>query len=256
MRTMILRPSFVVAVSGHRDIHPDDAPRVARQLREVLRLAAAALPHTVIDCLSPLADGADQLFAAEVLRLARALPGRLRLTVPLPMAMEDYVAAQGGAEFAARMAPGLAGASDVFVVPGVVAGEAPEAAYLRLTDYLSRRAQLIAAVWDGQLGPVKPGGTLDMVLKRLERHEGPLVHVPARRLMGSPPASQAFAALAIAGRDAGGALLLCRQQARASAPGNRRRRALARAEAVCGHLDPTRLAVFDAIWRSGRDIER
>ena len=166
---------FVVAVSGHRDLHPDDLACVGERLFEALQLVAASLPHTALDFLSPLADGADQLFAAQVLRLRAAsdTPERIRLLVPLPMPLADYCAEQGGADgaaFAARIAPFLQAAACVFAVPEIELDAASSAAltpantpYARLARYLAIHAQLVVAVWDGQDAPAAPGGTADLV---------------------------------------------------------------------------------------------
>ncbi|MCU6500504.1 hypothetical protein LPN04_22145 [Rugamonas sp. A1-17] len=180
---------FVVGVSGHRDPHPDDQAAVGEQLFQALELIAAALPHTPIHCLSALADGADQLFAEQVLRLRRQCAERedgahrIELVVPLPMPFDDYCREQAGGEaearrdpagfeagrqaFAARFLRYSAHAGKVFVLPpGGPAGEA-DAAYAQLTRYLGIHAQLLLAVWDGQSGgehfPRRPGGTLDLV---------------------------------------------------------------------------------------------
>ena len=164
---------FVVAVSGHRDIHPDDLACVGERLFEALQLVAASLPETALDFLSPLADGADQLFAAQVLRLRAAsdTPERIRLLVPLPMPLAAYCAAQGGmddAAFAARIAPFLQAAACVYVIPAIeidpTAALTPaNAPYARLARYLAIHAQLVIAVWDGQDAPAAPGGTADLV---------------------------------------------------------------------------------------------
>jgi UPF0716 family protein affecting phage T7 exclusion len=166
---------FVVAVSGHRDLHPDDLACVGERLFEALQLVAASLPHTALDFLSPLADGADQLFAQQVLRLraSSATPERFRLLVPLPMPLAAYCAEQAGPEsaaFTARIAPFLQAAACVFTIPAIELDAASCAAltpvnapYARLARYLAIHAQLVIAVWDGQAAPAAPGGTRDLV---------------------------------------------------------------------------------------------
>jgi hypothetical protein len=162
---------FVVAVSGHRDVHPDDLACVGERLFEALQLVAAGLPDTALEFLSPLADGADQLFAEQVLRLraACATPGRIRLLVPLPMPLAAYCAEQGGGDgsaFAARIAPFLQAAAEVFTIPDIEpdnTSAAADAPYVRLARYLAIHAQLVVAVWDGEHAPAAPGGTADLV---------------------------------------------------------------------------------------------
>ena len=215
---------FVVAVSGHRDLHPDDLAGAGERLFEALQLVAASLPHSALDFLSPLADGADQLFAAQVLRLraASATPARIRLLVPLPVPLDDYCAAQGGpdsAAFAARIAPFLQAADSVFTIPPVeldaasgAALTAANAPYARLARYLAIHAQLVIVVWDGDTAPLAaPGGTLDLVRSlvggferchharsagRLAQPEfGHVLHVQARRAQQAPAAMPALRVL-------------------------------------------------------------
>lgn len=188
---------FVVALTGHRDLHPDDVAIVAERLYQAIELVAAALPHTPVHFLTALADGADQLFAQQVLKLQRQcaaqdLPGqrRIELVVPLPMAFEAYCAEQAGGEaarardpqafaaarqaYTARFLHHSAGAGKVFVIPNTAPADvlaAPatpaQAAYANLARYLCVHAQLLIAVWDGQPEaahfPRRPGGTLDLV---------------------------------------------------------------------------------------------
>jgi len=194
---------YVVALTGHRDLHPADIEVVAEQLYQAIRLISAALPHTPIHFLSALADGADQLFAEQVLRLQREsvsqkLHGynRIELIVPLPMPFEQYCIEQaGGAQFQQRDPQGFelarkaftsrflrcsAHAAKVFVIPQVMpatllsAPQSPaQAAYAQLTHYFGVHAQLLIAVWDGQpeteLIPRRPGGTLDLVQNLIGR---------------------------------------------------------------------------------------
>lgn len=189
---------FVVAVAGHRDLHPDDVAAVGERLFQALELVAAALPCTPIVCLSALADGADQLFAEQVLRLQRqhaaedaGAARRIDLVVPLPMPFDDYCDEQAGGAaarardgaafagarqaFAARFLRHSAGAAKVFELPPAppAAPLAPaEAAYARLTRYLGVHAHVLLAVWDGQTAPARfprqPGGTLDLVRTLLD----------------------------------------------------------------------------------------
>ena len=199
---------FVVAVSGHRDLHPMDIAGAGKRLFEALQLVADSLPDSALDFLSPLADGADQLFAQQVLRLreASATPARIRLLVPLPMPLERYWVEQGqgdSAAFAARIAPLLQAADGVFEIPRIdldagaalTPGNAP---YARLARYLAIHAHLVIVVWDGdETVAAAPGGTLDMVhtlVRGFERYVdarsagrlalpefGRALHVPARR---------------------------------------------------------------------------
>lgn len=224
---------FVVAVSGHRDVHPDDLACVGERLFEALQLVAASLPDSALDFLSPLADGADQLFAAQVLRLRAAsdTPERIRLLVPLPMPLAQYCVAQGGIDdgaFAARIAPFLQAAACVYAIPTIEIDPAAaltpaNAPYARLARYLAIHAQLVIAVWDGQDAPAAPGGTADLVRMRVHgftrvRHArsaarlsqpevGRVLHVYTRRAQpaqqrAAPAATRPLCALAAHGEGA------------------------------------------------------
>ena len=222
---------FVVAVSGHRALHPDDLGGLEQQLFAALELIAATLPDSPLDFLSPLADGADQLFASQVLRLRASLPepARVRLLVPLPMALDAYCAAQGGSEparFRARIAPFLDSADQVYQLPdggaasadGLTAENRP---YAMLGRHLAIHSHLLLALWDGQPLPATPGGTAAVVDAVLGGHarrsgdadrggahwlaqpdDGYVLHVPGRRSTGAG----APASLSLQGLAGGGAI--------------------------------------------------
>jgi hypothetical protein len=188
-----------VAVVGHRDLHPGDIDAVRERIREVVSLTLAAMPATPVHFLSALADGADQLFAAEVLAMraeAGAAGSRIRLSVPLPMPLEEYVFEQAGgqraqqadaaafalsrAAFAQRFSACADQADQVFVIPqrpldtrAARVADAASTPYARLARYLNIHAHLAVAIWDGQTAPAsrfprEAGGTLDFVLSRLQ----------------------------------------------------------------------------------------
>ncbi|MDB5937005.1 MAG: hypothetical protein JWQ01_4349 [Massilia sp.] len=221
---------FVVAVSGHRDLHPDDVAGAGERVFEALQLVADTLPDSALDFLSPLADGGDQLFAAQVLRLRAASdrPARIRLLVPLPMPLDAYCAEQGqgdSAAFAARIAPYLQAADDVFEIAPIALDAAvtlENAPYARLARYLAIHAHLVIAVWDGVEAPVAaPGGTLDLVhalargfkrcadarsASRLAQPDfGRVLHVLARRAQSDAPPPDGAAGLRVLANHGGGA---------------------------------------------------
>jgi hypothetical protein len=190
---------FVVAVAGHRDLHPDDVAVVQTRIREVIALINSTVPSTAIYFMSALADGADQLFAAEVFDLKRSLGpdgDRIRLFVPLPMALDKYLIEQAGgavaqtedpkafdkahAAFTERFSRYAKMADNVFPIPefpldikAARLARSDNKPYARLARYLNIHAHVLIAVWDGQTAPTErfprqAGGTLDAVLSRLE----------------------------------------------------------------------------------------
>jgi hypothetical protein len=177
---------ITIAISGHRALHAGDRERARAQLSALLAGIAAALPDRPLDCLSALADGADQLFAEQVLALqARLGADRVRLRVPLPMPEAAYIESQeqpGSTAFRDSFLALRARAQEVFEVPadgGAFTGAAP---YVRLADYVTAHADLLVALWDGDTSAARqPGGTFDVVMRYLAKPGHAVLHVPVRR---------------------------------------------------------------------------
>lgn len=193
-----LTPSpLAIAVSGHRTLHADDCARLRTQLSSALEALAQAAP---LDCLSPLAAGADQLFAEQVLALqARIGADRVRLLAPLPMSEAAYIASQeqpGATSFRDSYLALRGRAQAVFDVPtdgGSLEGAAP---YVRLGDYLVARADLLVALWDGDTNAGRqPGGTFDVLMRYLAAPGRTVLHLPVRRAGSVGPAIQALPAM-------------------------------------------------------------
>lgn len=199
-------PPFTVAVSGHRALEPDDYPRLRTQLSLQLGTIARALRGRQIDCLSPLAAGADQLFAEEVLALRGKMGCRqVRLVVPLPMAEPAYIESQeppGSTAFRDSYAALRARAQEVFEVPADGGPDTGSAPYVRLADYLVAHAGLLVALWDGDTHAARqPGGTLDVVLRYLAMPDRVVLHLAARRAGSKGGSSSAAPALLTLDRD-------------------------------------------------------
>ncbi|HEX8788344.1 MAG TPA: hypothetical protein VF793_19320 [Telluria sp.] len=179
-------PPIVIAVTGHRELHADDCARVRAQLSMALDEIAQAAPDAPLDCLSALADGADQLFAQQVLALQASLgTGRVQLLVPLPMPETAYIASQeqpGTTAFRERFLALRPRAQAVFEVPahgGPLTGAAP---YVRLADYIAAKADLLVALWDGDTRAARqPGGTFDVLMRYLATPGHAVLHLPVRR---------------------------------------------------------------------------
>jgi hypothetical protein len=192
--------SFVIAVSGHRALHADDCARARAQSAAALAAIVRTLPGARLDCLSALAAGADQLFAQQVLDLQGDLgTERVRLLVPLPMPEAAYIESQerpGSTAFRDSFLALRARAQEVFEVApdgGPLTGSAP---YVRLSDYLAAKADLLVALWDGDTGAARqPGGTFDVVMRYLAAPGHAVLHLPVRRAGASGSGSQALPAL-------------------------------------------------------------
>ena len=75
---------WTLGVSGHRDLCGDDLPKIRKRLGRVFNEAERTAAGRAIQALSPLAAGADQLFAAA------ALDRGWRLVSPLPLPLDLY----------------------------------------------------------------------------------------------------------------------------------------------------------------------
>lgn len=199
---------IVIAVSGHRELHADDSARVRAQLAAALDAIAQALPGARLDCLSALAAGADQLFAAQVLALQERIGmPRVRLLVPLPMPEAAYIDSQeqpGSTAFRDGYAALRARAQEVFEIAAGAPATGSEP-YVRLGEYFAAHAQLLVALWDGDtVAARQPGGTFDVVMRYLARPGHAVLHLPARRAAAAGSAPHTRPALLTAG--AGGHL--------------------------------------------------
>jgi hypothetical protein len=171
MRRMTDRPTLpqdlvplVIGVTGHRDLVPGEVPQLRRRVREFLAALRARHPDQPLVVMSPLAEGADRLVAAE----ARALD--IPLIVPLPFAIEhyqqDFSSPESLAEFRA-----LCAQAEVIELP-LLPGDSPEtirthgprrdAHYARLGVYLCAHCHILLAIWDGKPSD-KLGGTAQVV---------------------------------------------------------------------------------------------
>lgn len=161
-----------VGVTGHRELA--DPERVQEQVRIAtarIRAVFGDAPSIPVafTVISPLAEGADRLVAAEFLKV----PGTL-LDVPLPLPLTDYETdfktPASLAEF--RNLLGQAGAT-------VTLPPQPERnqAYLQAGRYVVDTSDVIIAVWDGRPA-AGAGGTADVVAYADEQRR-PLVWLHA-----------------------------------------------------------------------------
>jgi hypothetical protein len=144
---------FLIAVTGHRDVHPDDRAAVQRALREVLATTVRLAGSTPVWLVSGMAEGADQL-AAEA-ALAQGVTVVALPPVPWDIYRADFADdAWTAVEHLRRQCRAVPSAA-----PVREAGEDDAAwrqrGYERLGDYLSRACPMLIAVWDGVEG-LKP----------------------------------------------------------------------------------------------------
>ena len=140
-----------VGVTGHRDL---GAP--TRRL-VTMAVAAALTAHRPVHGISALAEGADQIFAEQVL----VADGDLTAVIPSAGYTATFATAAGAASFRRLRAR----ATEVVALP--FPGPSDEA-YWAAGCEIVRRCDLLLAVWDG--GPSGGlGGTADVVAFARER---------------------------------------------------------------------------------------
>jgi hypothetical protein len=186
-----------IAVTGHRDLHPDQLPAVRRALAGVFSALARAHPHSDLLLLTGLAEGADRL-AAEV-----ASEGGIDVVGVLPMPEALYRATFG--DGATRFDAARQRCRRILELPVPegddvsTPGPARDACYARLGRWLTRSSFLVVALWDGEPGRGE-GGTADVVAAELsgrhgqeadglqdDRVGGTVCHILTRRADAEPP---------------------------------------------------------------------
>ncbi len=160
---------FVIGVSGHRDLDPEETERVGAAIGAFLEQIRALLPETEIRVMSGMASGTD-LLAARI-----ALQSGLGVDAVLPGPLQHYAAdfePAARAELTTLLAHPQVRCAELPLAPDFSAEGPPSAEalsdlqYLNLTRALIGRCPLLLAVWDGEPSAL-PGGTADTVLRYL-----------------------------------------------------------------------------------------
>ena len=153
---------LVVAATGHTDLRPEDVATLESRVRQVFDQLRARYPHSKLEVLSPLAEGADRLVARV------ALACELRLIVPLPMEPDEYIKDFAGPDSIAEFDELRARAARSFVVRGAGGRVAPRpGCYEQVGAYSAMHCHVLLALWNGH-NPHKIGGTSEIVRFRLE----------------------------------------------------------------------------------------
>jgi hypothetical protein len=145
---------LVVAVTGHRDLVPDEVPGIRDRVRGLLEELRRKYPDRRLRVLSPLAEGADRLVAEEALALG------VELIVPLPMPRKVYVRDFETAASRAEFDSLCERANEILQLPLArdntiddigEHGRARDLQYAQLGIFLCAHCHILLAIWDGKL---------------------------------------------------------------------------------------------------------
>jgi len=174
-----------VGITGHRTIQEPEL--ISRQIREILHERAWEFfdpppasttrgTRLVFTLLSPLAEGADRLCAAEILKIADS-----ELEAVLPMAKDNYGRDFATAESQAEFHDLLNRASRTIVLrdaaPDSALDEVRKKAYEAAGRYVVDHCDLLIAIWDGKPARGR-GGTAEIVAYAREKKR-PLIIISA-----------------------------------------------------------------------------
>jgi len=155
---------LIVAVTGHRDIVPDEMSGIYASVSEFFSDLKKQFPNLPIQVLSPLAEGAGRLVAKV------ALEHKIELTIPLPMPQDlykdDFKTEESRKEFDELCQHGTV--IEIPLLPGTSAedirshGEPRTRQYAQLGVFLSSHCHILLAIWDG-VKVDRLGGTSSVV---------------------------------------------------------------------------------------------
>jgi multisubunit Na+/H+ antiporter MnhB subunit len=145
---------LVIAVTGHRDLVPDEIPGIRARVRELLEDLRRRYPERRLRVMSPLAEGADRLVAEEALEFG------VELIVPLPMPREAYIRDFETEESVREFDRLCDAANEILHLPLARGnklediadhGPARDLQYAQVGIFLCAHCHILLAIWDGKL---------------------------------------------------------------------------------------------------------
>ena len=156
---------IIIGVTGHRDLRSEDIPQLEFKVREIFEELRKNYPHTPLQLLSPLAEGADRLVARVGLEF------NVKLIVPLPVPQEEYErdfhTPESKHEFKT-----LFQQADTYFELSLAEGNTLDSIrrdpdsrnrqYAQNGKYIASHSQILIALWDGMVTELI-GGTSNVV---------------------------------------------------------------------------------------------
>jgi hypothetical protein len=143
---------FIVAVTGHRDLVPDEIPILRSRVRDCLFSLRYEYPSRIIVVMSSLADGADRLVAEEALKLGMPLS----VVLPMPRVWYEEDFTPESLEQFAQLCDQAAEVFELPLLPGATPRSIAESGpnrtrqYAQLGVFLSAHCHVLLALWDGK----------------------------------------------------------------------------------------------------------
>ena len=156
---------MVVAVTGHRDLVPEEMDGIRRRVADLLTRLKNEYPERTISVMSSLAEGADRVVARVALELG------IRIVVPLPMSREFYEEDFTTSESLQEFDELCSSADEIFELPLVrglsvddirTSDAERSKQYAQLGVFLCAHCHILLALWDGKPG-TELGGTGQVV---------------------------------------------------------------------------------------------
>ena len=144
---------LVVAVTGHRDLVPEELPNIRAKVRQFLEELREKNPTRRLRVMTALAEGADRLVAHEALAIGA------EIIVPLPMPREiyetDFETEASREEFNALCNSAVEILELPFAHKNTAAdiaghGDARNLQYAQLGVFLCAHCHILLALWDGK----------------------------------------------------------------------------------------------------------
>ena len=195
---------FTIAVTGHRDISPEEIPDISRKFSEWLIDVAKDYPNTPLRLLTGLAEGSDRIASRCFLEVKNNLDENINKTTNsweliavLPMNIDAY--REDFPESVTEFEQLCAEANSIITLPSppittLRSNQAlRDSCYEVLGCHLARHCNVLVAFWDGSYNDLR-GGTSSIVQLKLEgqwqattnfsiaMHDcGPVWHLPISR---------------------------------------------------------------------------
>lgn len=156
---------LVVAVTGHRDLVPEEIPQIRDRVSKLLQDLRTEYPSNRLTVMSPLAEGADMLVAEVADEMG------LELVVPLPKPKQEYLRNFSSDNARQQFEKYCSKARHVielaYTIPPAAEGFDPQDwqnsyPYALLGTFLCAHCHILLAIWDG-LESDKLGGTAQVV---------------------------------------------------------------------------------------------